>query len=105
VVEGSSEISQTTIFTPTKVGAYRYSAYIAAVGSSPSSEWTLTINYTDLTGIGVDIPIYGVVGNSSDTVGTVPFSAQQGTPVAFSLSAVNPGDSTYTFWFTIEQLQ
>ena|ERR1700722_1491419 len=108
-VHQSSQVPQTTLFTPTKVGAYRFTAYISSEGNSQNAGWTVGINWVDSTGIttGSFASALLLNGTTFTNVGPVPFSVQPGTPVSLEIEATSPPpiDSTYTFWFTIEQLQ
>jgi hypothetical protein len=112
VTQATAQVPITTLFTPSKVGAYRYSAYMACDGppqSDPPTGWQLAAYWTDSTGAksGVTLNCSLQEGSQFATFGPAPFTPKAGVPLQFEVpvSAPPPVDSTYTFWFTIEQLE
>jgi hypothetical protein len=98
-------IPETTLFTPTKAGLYRYSIYLSGTGQS--GLWTLSINYHDLTGQATSIPVQiGPFSGDANAIWTslplAPISVQPGTPVTFTIFGSGP--ATYNVGVTIEQL-
>lgn len=113
VVQGKQlQIPITTLFTPSKIGAYRYTAYLACFGPPqpyPFPSWALNSSWTESTGANPLLPIGCNFqnGNSYQFVGPWPFTPKPGVPVQFQLVASNPPpvDSTYSFWITIEHVE
>jgi hypothetical protein len=98
-------IPPTTVFTPTKAGLYRYSVYLSGTGQR--GQWSLSINYNDLTGtptsVGLEVgPFSNEVNALWANLPVAPFSAQPGTPVTFTTFGTA---AAYNVGVTIEQLQ
>lgn len=107
-VHQSMKIPATTLFTPTRVGSYRYTAYMVAPGPLQENvAWVAALEWTDLSGTSDGASLAAGPGAGSTVIGPIPFSAQPSTPVVFYINASTPPpvDSDYTYWFTIEQLQ
>jgi hypothetical protein len=112
VTQGTAQVPVTTLFVPTKIGAYRYTAYIACYGGvqdNPITWWTLATSWSDSTGAvsGVSSGCNFQFGNQYSAFGPLTFTPKPGVPIQFQLVVSNPPpvDSTYTFWFTIEHLE
>jgi hypothetical protein len=99
-------IPQTTFFTPTKAGLYRYSIYLSGTGQG--GQWNLFIHYFDLSGFESNIQLQ--IGPSSAgykamwaNLPVAPISAEPGVPVTFYISGSGP--ATYNVGMTLEQLE
>lgn len=105
----ATPIRPTNLFIPETAGQYRYTAYMSALGATQTASWTLEFIWTDPTGIEgfADLTASLYDGNSFNQVGPYPFTAEPGMPMWFAVerSRPYPVDSTYSFWFTIEELE
>jgi len=91
------------VFTPSKTGLYRMSAYCSVDGTQ-GSQWNFEFSWTDFAGQ-LDTKTVSC-GSLEDGQGTFVFvfSPIVGTPVYLSSNSQN-GEPTYNGAFTIEQLQ
>lgn len=94
----TAQISPTILFTPTKVGVYRWSAYISESGQNAG--WEVDVTWTDVS---VNFEKFTLSPfNSVSQVSGFMFVPKAGTPVYYSVAG---SGGTYNIAFTIEQLQ
>jgi hypothetical protein len=112
----TSAIPATTLFTPTANGLYRVSAYMAMTVGEPTNQdgyWNLSLNWTDDAGAENDSQLYLYVfeapehafsATSGDLDNTYVVRAIAGVPVTFSVSNNNNAGGTYEVFLTVEKL-
>jgi hypothetical protein len=114
VVDELSSIDQTTgtgsviIFTPQKRGVYRLSTAISAIGPAGAGSWNLFFQWNDLNGYPAAASVSGVqnVWGANSEIGALVFSPKPGTQVRYIIEpSGDTVNSSYSFAFTIEQLQ
>jgi hypothetical protein len=90
-------VQETRVFTPTKAGVYRVSAYWSETGKGSDQQFNLS--WTDITGSAQELSISGV---GPSRLAPFLFVPKIGTPVTY----VGSGSvGVYNIAFTIEQLQ
>jgi hypothetical protein len=101
LTDQTAPILSTPIFTPTKTGIYRMSAYISLNGFT-ISDWEMAIFWTDLGG---SVQTYQASPEGgTQRIETFMFIPKEGTPVEYYVSGNDP-TRPYNIAFTIEQLQ
>jgi hypothetical protein len=117
VVNRSSGVPTTTIFTAKQTGLYRVSAYatITTADSTSQSNWSFDFGWTDDAGEQTEQGLLvgwgnavGPFGFSNLIVGgaAYPFEALAGTPVTYTIiQQGSPDGSAYSLYYTVEQLQ
>jgi hypothetical protein len=98
----SAAVQQTTIFTPTKPGFYRLSAYISSAGSSQAN-WELFFLFNDLNGQYEQVGTAAADGPPSPAL-EFPFVPQSGKPVIYMVVPAGEAAGYYDVVFTIERL-
>jgi hypothetical protein len=113
----TATIPTTTIYTPAQTGLYRLSIYATLTKTDNSaSYWLVNVSYTDDAGpytlnellyTGSDNEIGPLWLFGSSPVGAViPFEAQAGTPITYSVTQNGPPDnSAYSLYYTLERLE
>jgi hypothetical protein len=106
----TTQVQQTTIFTPTKPGLYRLSAYISAEGQF--ANWNLRLSWTDAAGKPTNTYITAATGpctvGQNYTVAEMShlLVPQGRTPVIYEVDAApDPPAGDYNIIITIEQLR
>jgi len=122
----TAAIPATTVFTPTKDGLFRVTAYMTlTVPAEASQLWLLGLNWTDDAGAEQSVGYVGVYSNSTPpyayglnsdayppygysqlSPAALAFRANAGVPIKYSVSPYGtPEGSTYELFFTVEELQ
>jgi hypothetical protein len=117
VVNRSTTVPTTTIFTPQATGLYRLSVYgtITTADANSLSVWSYHFGWTDDAGAQI---FPGLVAGSGNTLGpfgayglvvggaSYPFEAKAGAAVTYSIVQVGPPDgSAYSLYYTLERLE
>lgn len=118
LVNQTTPIPATTIFTPMQTGLYRLSVYMTMTKAdvNSQSEWGFNLDWTDdagdqagnylLVGFG---PVSGqfYVYQSFYAGGmSMPFEAQAGTPITYTVvQNGGPDNSAYSLYYTLERLE
>lgn len=113
----TAPIPTTTIFTPSRSGLFRLSAYGMVTTADPTSgsQWLFNPGYTDDTGITVNEYAF-ILSCDNHHVGqfcldnygggTLIFEAQAGTPVTITVMLDGqPDNSAYSLYYTVEHLE
>ena len=103
IVGGTQPMKNVTIFTPSKNGIYRLSAYMSAVGQAGG--WSSLFIWKDAVGTDASATVGASLqqGYQSFQQTTVVFSPIGGTPMLLNIEEGNVG-STYDLVYTIEKL-
>jgi hypothetical protein len=113
----TAPISNSTIFTPSQTGLYRFSAYFVETLGVPDSQdsWNLELFWTDDAGqqntvmtlfaILATGQSYGNFGGANP-LNSFVFEAVAGQPFTFDVRGGSAGEGgTYALYYTVEQLQ
>jgi hypothetical protein len=115
----TTTIPTTTIFTPTQTGLYRLSVYatVTKADSYSSSAWQYNFSFSDdagpettptslLWGYGDALGQFLYLGESLVGGTAYTFEAKVGTPVNYSVTQYGPADnSVYSVYYAIEKLE
>lgn len=106
----SSEIPQTTLFTPTRIGVYRFNCYMAGFShQAQPSGWNARFMWQDVAGTAEGFTIGGSLGTHifSGWINPVMFSPRSGTPFTYFVGATDPPpeNAFYDLACTVEQLK
>ena len=116
VVNRSTTVPTTTIFTPQETGLYRLSVYgtITTADANSQSNWSYYLGWTDDAGAQLQ---QGIVVGDGNTLGpfafvfvvggaSYPFEAKAGVAVTYSIVQNGPPDgSAYSLYYTLERLE
>jgi hypothetical protein len=116
LVNQTAPIPITTIFTPSQTGLYRLSLYMTTTKRAPLQAWNFNLFWTDDAGAETDYVLIAQGGSPPYAYGTNPyygtwpgqvitFEAVAGTPVNYSVIQTGPGDSAYSEYYVVEQLE
>jgi hypothetical protein len=108
ILDSNSTVPLTILFTPKETGLYRITAYMTILSSTiqPTS-WGAAFVWTDSSKHFESTQLIVGLGNNPPFQETVfTFIAKGGTPVEYLVDTSTPApqDSTYTLFFTVEQL-
>jgi len=96
----TAPIPQTEVFTPSKKGLYRLSAYLSA-GGTPQSNWEVFFTWNDIDGHQFTNGIASSTGPSD--LGMV-FAPEPQVPFTYSVTPIQASGG-YDLAFTIEEFQ
>ena len=117
LVNQTSPIPTTTIFTPPQDGLYRLTVYGTIVTADPTSGtfWDVIPVWSDDSGQQTASPflegssnVQGPFETATDNWGgrIAPFEAKAGTPIAYSVTQTGqPDNSVYSLYYTLERLE
>jgi hypothetical protein len=114
----TTTLPSTTIFTPTHDGLYRLSVYATVSKADPSSQsiWNYNIAWTDDAGAESEGSIvwqsgafqgqFQYEGLFQQGGAVIPVQAKAGTPITYSvIQGGSPDNSTYSLYYTLERLE
>jgi hypothetical protein len=106
LVEQTSTIPSTILFTPTAAGLYRVNVTATCGGASHTSgpSWSVVVNWATTKTSGGQSFVHCLEGNGYGTNAQV-FSPEVGLPVTYSVINSNNPTFGYEFYIVIEKLQ
>lgn len=106
LIEQTSTIPATTLFTPTEAGLYRVNVTATCGGASHTSgpSWSVVVNWATTKTSGGQSFVNCLEGNGYGTNAQV-FSPEVGLPVTYSVVDTHSPTFGYEFYIVIEKLQ